>query len=67
VQARGASLECSWPEGPSIGNLLEARVVIITAETATACAEVLRDLIAQHLRAGITRGAVQDPGLAEGG
>lgn len=67
VRARDVSLARSRPEGLSIRNILAAHVVTIMAETETAYAEVLLDLNGQHLRARITRAAVQDLELVEGG
>jgi len=66
VRARDVSLARSRPEGLSIRNILDARVLAIASETETAFAEVLLDIGGQHLRARITRAAVQDLGLAEG-
>lgn len=66
VRARDVSLARSRPEGLSIRNILSAHVTSIVAEPDTAYAEILLDLGGQHLRARITRAAVQDLGLAEG-
>lgn len=66
VRARDVSLARVRPEGLSIRNILPTRVLEIRAEPATAYAEVLLDLGGQHLRARITRAAVQDLGLAIG-
>ena len=66
VRARDVSLALAPLEGVSIRNQLAARVLSITAEPATAYVEVLLDLGPQHLRARITRAAVQELALAEG-
>jgi molybdate transport system ATP-binding protein len=66
ARARDVSLARIRPEGVSIRNILPARVLSIAAEPTTAYAEVLLDLGGQHLRARITRAAVQDLGLSEG-
>lgn len=66
VRARDVSLARARPEGLSIRNILPARILGVTVEPATAYAEVLLDLGGQHLRARITRAAVQDLGLATG-
>jgi molybdate transport system ATP-binding protein len=66
VRARDVSLALARIEGLSIRNQLPARVLSITPEAATAYAEVLLDLGPQHLRARITRAAVQALDLAEG-
>lgn len=67
VRARDVSLASARPEGVSIRNILSARVVRIAAEPDTAYAEVLLDLGGQNLRARITRAAVEDLSLIEGG
>jgi len=66
VRARDVSLARSRPEGLSIRNILDARVLALAPEHDTAFVEVLLDLGGQHLRARITRAAMQDLGLAEG-
>ncbi len=66
VRARDVSLARSRPEGLSIRNILDARVLNIASEPETAFAEVLLDVNGQHLRTRITRAAVQDLALAEG-
>jgi molybdate transport system ATP-binding protein len=66
VRARDVSLARTRPEGLSIRNILSADVLRIASEPDTAFAEVLLDLGGQHLRARITRAAVQDLGLVEG-
>ncbi|MDO9527381.1 MAG: molybdenum ABC transporter ATP-binding protein [Gemmobacter sp.] len=66
VRARDVSLALTRLDGLSIRNQLAARVLTITPEHDTAYAEVLLDLGPQHLRARITRAAVQALGLLEG-
>lgn len=66
VRARDVSLALMQLDGLSIRNQLPACVLAIKPETDTAYAEVLLDLGPQHLRARITRAAVQALGLAEG-
>lgn len=66
VRARDVSLALSRPEGLSIRNALDARVLSIEPEAATAFAEVLLEVGDQHLRARVTRAAVADLGLGEG-
>lgn len=66
VRARDVSLALARIEGLSIRNQLPARVMSIVPESDTAFAEVLLDLGPQHLRARITRAAVQDLALNEG-
>jgi len=66
VRARDVSLALRRPEGMSIRNMLEARVLAIAPEPTSAFAEVLLDIGRQHLRARVTRAAVADLGLAEG-
>jgi len=66
VRARDVSLALTRPEGFSIRNMLDARVLSIDPEVASAFAEVLLDVGGQHLRARVTRAAVTDLGLAEG-
>ncbi len=67
VRARDVALATTRPSGISIRNILGARVIQIVEESDTAFAEVLVDIGAQRLRARITRAAVADLGLAEGG
>ncbi|KAA0910094.1 molybdenum ABC transporter ATP-binding protein [Aquicoccus porphyridii] len=66
VRARDVSLARTRPEGLSIRNMLEARVLALEPEAGSAFAEVLLDIGGQHLRARITRAAVQEMGLAQG-
>jgi len=66
VRARDVSLARLRPEGLSIRNRLEARILSITEERAGAFAEVLLEVGAQHLRARVTRAAIRDLRLAEG-
>lgn len=66
VRARDVSLALTRLDGLSIRNQLPARVLTISAEPDTAFAEVLLDLGPQHLRARITRAAVQALDLTEG-
>jgi molybdate transport system ATP-binding protein len=67
VRARDVSLARVRPEGLSIRNILDTRVLRIAPEPDTAYAEVLLDLGGQHLRARVTRAAVEELRLAEGG
>ena len=66
VRARDVSLALTRLDGVSIRNQLPARVLTITPEPDTAYAEVLLDIGSQHLRARITRAAVQALALAQG-
>ncbi len=66
VRARDVSLALTRPEGMSIRNMLDAMVLRIDPEPASAFAEVLMDVGGQHLRARVTRAAVADLGLTEG-
>lgn len=66
VRARDVALATRRPEGLSIRNRLPATVLTIAPEADTAYAEFLLDLGGQHLRARITRAAVQDLALTEG-
>ena len=66
VRARDVSLALTRLEGISIRNALEARLLHIESEPATAFAEVLLDVAGQHLRARVTRAAIADLGLREG-
>ncbi|KPP88653.1 MAG: molybdate ABC transporter, ATP-binding protein [Rhodobacteraceae bacterium HLUCCO07] len=66
VRARDVSLARSRPEGLSIRNILDARVLSISEEPDTAHAELLLDLGGQNLRARITRAAVRELGLVQG-
>lgn len=66
LRARDVSLALTRLEGLSIRNQLPARILTITAEPGTAYVEVLLDLNPQHLRARITRAAVQALNLTEG-
>jgi len=66
VRARDVSLALTRPEGISIRNALDARLLSIESEPATAFAEVLLEVAGQHLRARVTRAAIADLGLSEG-
>lgn len=66
VRARDVSLALSRPEGLSIRNILDATVLTIDPEPASAFAEVLLDVGGQHLRARVTRAAIADLGLTTG-
>lgn len=66
VRARDVSLALRRPEGMSIRNMLEARVLAIDPEPTSAFAEVLLDIGGQHLRARVTRAAVADLSLDVG-
>lgn len=66
VRARDVSLALQRPEGMSIRNMLEARVLVIDPEPASAFAEVLLDVAGQHVRARVTRAAMADLGIVVG-
>lgn len=66
VRARDVSLALARPEGMSIRNILDARLLSIELEPATAFAEVLLDVGGQRLRARVTRAAIADLGLSKG-
>ncbi|MCM2563609.1 molybdenum ABC transporter ATP-binding protein [Lutimaribacter sp. EGI FJ00015] len=66
VRARDVSLALARPEGMSIRNILDVRVLGIESEPTTAFAEVLLDVAGQHLRARVTRAAIADLGLRKG-
>lgn len=66
VRARDVSLALTRPEGMSIRNMLDARILHIAPEPASAFAEILLDIGGQHLRARITRAAVADLRLTPG-
>ncbi len=65
VQARDVALATHPPQGLSIRNVLQARIVSIDV-VEEALAEVLLDVGGQHLRASVTREAVGDLELVEG-
>ena len=65
VQAKDVALATGRPEGLSIRNVLPARVLSIDVEEGV-FAEVLLDIGGPHLRARITREAVDDLKLANG-
>ncbi|WP_397542147.1 molybdenum ABC transporter ATP-binding protein [Roseovarius salis] len=64
VRARDVSLALRRPRGVSIRNMLDARILSVAPEPDTAFAEVLMDVAGQHLRARVTRAAVQELGLS---
>ena len=66
VRARDVSLALRRPEGVSIRNMLDARILAIAPEPETPFVEILMDIGGQHLRARITRASVRDLGLGEG-
>lgn len=66
VRARDVSLALSRTVGLSIRNQLDARVLRIDPEPASAFAEVLLDVGGQQLRARVTRAAVADLDLSAG-
>ncbi|MCV0395655.1 MAG: molybdenum ABC transporter ATP-binding protein [Rhizobiaceae bacterium] len=66
VRARDVSLALDRPQGLSIRNMLDGRIVAMAPEADTAYAEVLIETAGQQLRARITRAAVQDLQLREG-
>ncbi len=66
VRARDVALARGQPTGLSIRNMLAGRVLSITLEPQSAYAEVLLDVAGQHLRARVTRAAVEDLALREG-
>ena len=67
VRARDVTLAVKRPEGISTRNIHEGRVIKLMPEEGTAFAEVLVDLGPAHVQARITRAAVTQLGLAEGG
>ena len=67
VRARDVALAAERPAGLSIRNVLAGTVREIASEPATAYAEVLVDVDGAGVRARITRMAVSELGLAEGG
>ncbi len=67
VRARDVALATTRPSGISIRNILDGRAIQIVEEPDTAFAEVLVDLGGQRLRARVTRAAIDDLGLEEGG
>jgi len=58
LRARDVALATTRPEHVSIRNVLAARVIEIRAEADSAYADVLVDVDGPHLRARITREAV---------
>jgi len=66
VRARDVALALRRPEGISIRNILEARIIDIAEEEGRAFAEVRLDIGGQVLRARLTRAAVADLALAAG-
>ena len=63
IQARDVALATQLPQGLSIHNVLNARILSIDI-IEEVFAEVLLDVGGQHLRASVTREAVEDLGLA---
>lgn len=66
VRARDVSLATQRPEGLSIRNILAGTISAIALEPQTAFAEVTVQLAGAHLRARITRAAVEELGLHNG-
>ena len=66
VRARDVALATRRPEGLSIRNIIAGTLTRLVLEEETAFAEAFIDLGAAHLRARITRAAVEDLQLAEG-
>lgn len=66
LRARDVALATARPERVSIRNVLTARVIEIRAEASSAYADVLVDVGGPHLRARITREAVDALGLVVG-
>jgi molybdate transport system ATP-binding protein len=65
IQARDVALATQQPQGLSIRNILQARILSIDI-VEEIFAEVLLDVGGQHLRARVTREAVDDLQLANG-
>ncbi len=66
LRARDVALAMVRPEQVSIRNVLAGRVIELRAETDSAYADVLVDVGGSHLRARVTREAVDALGLAIG-
>lgn len=66
VRARDVAVATTRPEGLSIRNVLPGTVARLVAEPDTAFAEVFIALDGAHLRARITRAAVEELQLTEG-
>ena len=66
IRARDVALATQRPEGISIRNILPGTVDEITAEPDTPFAEVVVSLTNTHIRARLTRAAVEDLTLAKG-
>ena len=66
VRARDVALATRRPDSVSIRNILAGTVRDIVAETDTAFAEVLVELRGSHVRARLTRAAVEDLSLCVG-
>ena len=67
VRARDVTLATQLPKGISTRNVHEGRIIKLMPEADTAFAEVLVDLGPAQVQARITRAAVADLGLAQGG
>lgn len=67
VRARDVALAVRRPEGISIRNVLEGQVVALREDRATAYAEALVRVGGTRIRARVTRAAVAELGLREGG
>ena len=66
VPARDVVLGARPPEGLSIRNVLHGHVLEIVFSDGSAMVDVLVDVEGQHVRARVTRDAVQELGLASG-
>ncbi len=67
IRARDVAIAMARPEGLSIRNVLEGRILEVSQEAKTAFAELLLDIgDGQRLRARITRASVAELGLTEG-
>ncbi len=66
IRARDVALATQRPEGISIRNILPGTVDEITSDSETPFAEVVVALTTTHIRARLTRAAVEDLALAKG-
>ncbi len=65
IQARDVALAIQQPQGLSIRNVLDARILSIE-QSGDMLAEVLLDVGGQHLRSSITQEAAEELGLHQG-
>jgi molybdate transport system ATP-binding protein len=66
IRSRDVALATQRPEGISIRNVVPARILEISIEPDSPYAEVLLDAGGEHLRARITRDAVEELALGAG-